>query len=435
MTPKEENWKLGGDSKTPLERFTEGISNLSEKVQTQYMNHFERFIGFAEISPDYLNKITRKALKENQTDPTMLKDLESKLREILSRFMLEKNYKITTMRKYETVINKFYEANGIDWTFTFKTNGEVNREDHAELFKRESAQPMTKEEFKGITEQLGNSRNLSMCYYSRDSGLRISDCIRLEMKDIEPILGDNPPKFYILPTMIPQKNERMARTKETDPLPATPIIGYESIHYLRLWVKDRERLLEKNGVKSEYVFCSQANTRGSKVGDKISIQTVTNRVGELRDRLGFRKNISFHSFRNNHTTDLQAGGCSYLFILIMQGKKGDVGSIRDYTNPDKKQLLTHYKKAYSTLTLVSEENETVKTMAETIKDQQRQIDALKQIRIGQTENGIIELGLKDQAHLETIYSALNGESEKDRELRAIKDEMAKMMKRIEELSK
>lgn len=376
MTTSVKDWELGGSNRSSYQRFLDNVDNLSTKQA--YINHLDRFLDYAEIDSEFLFEKAKEAIG----DPIKIKDFESILNKILSEFMIESQYKISSMEKYVTVLNRFFDANGVYFKYSFSPKSEI-ADNHAKLFKKESAESMTKEELKGITESLGNPRNLAICYFSRDSGLRGGDCINLKMKHIEPILGDDPPEFFVFEKLwYPEKNVKQARVRNRDALPATIIIGYEAIHYIRRWVlKFRESLLKDAGLDpnnpESYVFCSQQNKRGSKVGDKISIQTISNRITELRDKLGYRKNISLHSLRNNHSTDLLGAGMPRAFLLVLQGKSGDIGSLRDYTNPQKEKLLEWYKKCYHELALETKETEELKILKETVKKQENELSETK----------------------------------------------------------
>ena len=370
MTTSISEWDLESSKKDPYKNFIEGIQNLQSKED--YVQKLEFFLDYADKDAEFLAEKGKEVIQDPDKKPA----LDNVLNKILSEMMVEHEYKITTMNYFQRVLRKFFKTNNINYDYKFRSNSDI-REEKPELFRKKSAQPMTKEEFRALMDSFGNSRNMAMAYFSRDTGLRLEDCTALKVKYIEPILGEKPPNFYVFPELYyPLKNVSMSIQKQSDPLPATIIMGYESIRYVRQWMKQREKLLLENDVDpydlEGFVFCQIQNTHDKRVGDLITVQTVSNGFSYHRDKLGLRKEVTFHSLRNNHTTDLISGGMPELSVLVLQGREGQVGSIRDYMNPDKEKLLTHYKKAYSSLALETKESEQIQSLELRLKELERE---------------------------------------------------------------
>jgi hypothetical protein len=214
------------------------------------------------------------------------------------------------------------------------------------------------------------------------------------------VIGNNPPEFYVFPEPYAiNKNVNASRIKGSRSLPATVIMGYESIKHLNYWMVERSRLLRKYDLDPNdpegYVFCATQNIKktGVKVGDEAGIKAIGNAVYHVKKALGMRDGVKFHSWRNNHTTNLISGGMPELFVLVLQGRKGQAGSIRDYTDPDREQLLEFYKRAYHVLALDTKESEVVKSLSETVKQQDEENKALT-LRIDWLEDFI--QGLKEE---------------------------------------
>ena len=393
MTTDIKDWDLSGVNKTAYQRFSDGIEHLTAKKQ--YKTKLDQFLAHIEKDADFIADLGREAL----SDPAKVQGFQNLLNKALSEMMIRAPYQINTMNYFQRVLRKFFETNGITFKYTFRANVEVGQ-DHPELFKKNSAQPMSNDEMRSIMTRLGNSRNTAMCFFSRDTGLRLQDCVEIKVKQIQPILGDSPPEYFVFEELYyPLKNVHQAQAKQTDPLPATLIMGYESVRYVRAWMRERDQLLRKYGVNPNdpegYVFCTTQNMKQNKVGDKGSKFSVSNSVRMMRKKLGLREGLSFHSFRNNHSTDLITGGVPELFVLVLQGKTGNSGSIRDYTNPPKAKLLDFYKKAYSTLALDTVESEAVKSLSETVKQQEEENKALT-LRIDWLEDFLQGLQEKEQ---------------------------------------
>jgi integrase len=394
MTTKIE-MSLGNGTKTSYELFLDGIQHTISK--NQYVTVFNQFLTHCGIDADHLAGLATETIGE----PAKLQQLKNLLNKVLCELMVQKQYKIGTMRYYQRVLIKFFETNGVKFKYSFKASTEVKNA-YPELMKKNSAESMTKDEMRTVITRLGSSRNSACCLFSRDTGLRIGDCMEIQVKQIQPILGEKPPEFHVFEKpYYPLKNIHMAEIKDSDPLPATVIMGYESIRYLRIWMIERANLLRAFGIDPSdtegFVFCVTQNSKkyGTKVGDKASINPISNAIARVRDSLGLKKSLKFHSFRNNHATDLIAGGVPELFVNVLQGRTGQSGSIRDYTNPDRTKLLDFYKRAYSTLALDTMESETVKSLSETVKQQTEENKALT-LRIDWLEDFIQGLQEKEQ---------------------------------------
>ena len=233
MTTTVIDWDLSGVNKTACERFTEGINHPSAKKL--YKTKIDQFLAYVEKDADFIADLGREAVG----DSAKSQGLQNLLNEVLSEIMVEKKHKINTMRYYQRVLRKFFETNGISFKYTFRANIEI-RQKSPELFKRKSAQPMSKEEMRAIVTRLGNSRNTAMCFLSRDTGLRLQDCMELKVKHIQPILNEKHPEYFVFDDLYyPLKNVHQSQAKQTEPLPATLIMGYESIGYVRIWMRER----------------------------------------------------------------------------------------------------------------------------------------------------------------------------------------------------
>lgn len=378
--------------------FLDEVDKKTGKTKRVYLRYMKEFLkGFKprgrieNFTPDELYEYFKGHIES--TDRRKIKKLETELHEYYSHLLTDgvnlqtgeaNGLHIMTVQNYENAVLCFLEANYLKnrLQYRVKFNSEVKRE-HEDQFTNNGKDKAETNEIKRLLDYMSHPRNISAVLTLRDTGLRVSDLVNMKVKHIVPILEDTSIKWYTF-EIIPIKNMR----QET-PLPANPCMGPESIEALRVWMQYREEFYDLPPEPESYVYCAINNYPAVdgrdevKVGDPVLPTAFSRMMRYERRRAGIKKEISPHSLRKTHSTNLIGGGVPERWVNVMQGKKGK-GTQGAYQRPNEQELIEVYQKAYHKLSLedlvvgekVSKLNQRLEDQQKTIEQLQRQIEYL-----------------------------------------------------------
>ena len=168
-----------------------------------------------------------------------------------------------------------------------------------------------------ITDQF-SARNKSILELLYATGLRISELINLEFKNID--LTD-----CIIRVMGKGSKERI--------IPISDM----SIKYLKIYVKDYRQLLVKNEINN-YVFL---NNHGKKLTRQGVFKIIKNRVLIT----GIKKDVSPHTLRHSIATHMLENGADLRIIQEFLGHN-DISTTEIYTHLTNKKLKSDYNEYF-----------------------------------------------------------------------------------------
>ena len=395
--------------------FKEELKKKAPNTRYEYTRHLCHYLVAMETDTEKLYAEVNDILKGS--DRRKIKQFESKLNKYCTDFMLGKydlkgkkyedgeigrQYKKNTVRNRSKALQFFFTANMLPYKYKMELGGEIKDDiETRELLKTEGKDALTLDEIRQYMELTGNPRNHSIITMLKDTGLRVGDIAELRIKNVKEVIEDPSKEFHAF-EITPIKNLR-----NDDPLPANPVMGSDSCHYLRRWI-DYAR--SKHGkhleLKDEaYVYFKVKSGRartfpdGSDYSAYAMFEPLDNKVIsglfaniKRKNKDKFRTEISAHSFRKTHMTRLQAGGVPERWINIMHGRAGQ-GTQGIYSKPDYEMLTSSYMNAYPFLSFnvsaqafdkVMEDQENIKTQME---ESTRQIEILgKAVELLQLRN-------------------------------------------------
>ena len=333
------------------------LSKLSIGTRISYKAHLRQFCDWIGKSPDVLIEERSEELKSE--DPRVQNTKEDELLDYLVFLKEERELKPKTLRMALTAAKSFFANNyvplNIPSNLTPSSRITTNR------------RAITKAELKKVIE-LTNIKWKALLLTLRDTGLRISDAIKLQMKHINDLEGE--PPIHI----------REITTEKDGSQPIT-FLGSESIAALKDWIEFRKRGtrhvyggdkgLPPESITSEsYLFITQN-------GAPLKVGNASRMIINQMERAGLT-GLSAHSLRKYFQTQLESAGVPRNWILRMMGKSLP-GSDGSYSMPSELQLREAYERAYPQLAILPITN------TERVTDLEEEVKSLKS-ELGRFEN-------------------------------------------------
>jgi len=200
-------------------------------------------------------------------------------------------------------------------------------------------------------------RNRALVLFLKDSGLRVSDVVKLNVGDYR-----ETEKFRYEGSVYAWFNPQRTKKTKSD---AYPCIGEESITGVSDYLDERG-----DPADNEPLFLNEEGRRMSR--GNASVQ-----FSRLRKTLENPRKISAHSCRKFHTTALLSAGMEKDYIHCLQGKTRSV-----YCTPyDDNTLREDYAKSYHKLRIFpySDTDKEVQSLQQQVEALRRERDELKQI--------------------------------------------------------
>lgn len=373
--------------------FTDELSGMNTETAKVYLRYMKRFLIERDQTAEEFYEYVKDHL-ENE-DRRKMKKLSHELDTFYRALITEKGLHIQTVMNYQNGVLKFLEANMLKsrLQYRLKVNGDVKRV-HPESFTSGGKDKAESSEIRKLIHYQGEPRNISVILTMRDTGLRVSDIALLQIKHIQGIL-DNPTIEWYTFEITPKKN-----LKQTTPLKANPVMGTESVEALRRWLELRE---EQHGLDNSdpngYVYCAvYDNLKGTRRGAPVHPTTFSNMIRITRKKAGIKKEISPHSLRKTHSTNLTGAGVPERWVNVMQGKKG-TGTQGVYQKPNPEELIKVYRDAYHVLSLDG------KSQSEEMSDLRSQVETLneKLEYMVQTQGGTLRVS-PEEAQMQAASS-------------------------------
>jgi len=385
--------------------FVEELEKVNPETANVYLRYFKRFLEDNDYTADGFYEHVKTHM--DAEDRRKIKRLESELDAYYKSLITDQGYHINTVHNYENAVLYFLEANYLKDRLQYraKFNGSIKKE-YSDSFEAGGKDKAEVWEIKELLRVQGEPRNAAAILFMRDTGLRVSDVVEIKIKHIQPVLDDPSIEWYTF-EITPVKNMR-----QDTPLPANPVLGPEAIDALRKWIQHREAKYGLDNSDPEgYVFCAVYNTRWGEIGDKIGPNAISRMMKTNREKAGLEKEISPHSLRKTHSTNLIGAGVPERWVNIMQGKKGR-GTQGAYQKPSESELIAAYRRGYPSLAIagdtgrIKELEDKLKVLGEAVlaSDETRQVLRDADLTVQELFDMIRE---SDSAGLPSIAEILN----------------------------
>lgn len=271
----------------------EQLANRSEGTKRHYRIHFRKFAEYMDKGPDELVEI-QKAARNHEGDLRENQVLEGKVRAFMQH-LEDKGYSISTCKLVYAAVLSFFECNlyPLDMRPQDRPNGEA----------RGSRIPEKKEIVKMLNAAKSRSHR-TVILVLKDSGLRISDVVRLRWDDRED-LGEGFWSWKVL-----------TRKRK---IQATSFIGPEATEALKQLDRKDERIFP------------------------VNVDGLSHSIVEIAKSAGL-KGVSGHGLRKFFNVELQAARIPKEWRYQMMGKKTGA-----YDENRLNKLFEAYRGAYDNL--------------------------------------------------------------------------------------
>ena len=334
------------------------LATRSPSTRMSYQIYFSQFVEYVAKTPNQLIELQRKALASDG-DPRENFFVETEVRQWLAELHEAKS--ASTCRTALSAVKSFFDLNLHPLR--------LSRRDRPQGDSQGSRIPEREEVIRIADASKWKYR--AGCMFLKDSGLRISDVVRVKWSDLED-MGEGVWHFNIM-------------TKKRNIL-ACSFVGPETT-----------RLLEQFKTKTGRVF----RTGPDNFNDQINAVIKTAGI----------EGVTAHGLRKYFKSSLEHARVPEQHILFMMGKKSDV-----YSENRRSELLKEYKGAYQELSIYvvkeqMEEIENLKKQLEisktTVETQSKRLAELERLAKKFQHPKIIEVLEKEVAELKSIVKVLD----------------------------
>jgi len=309
------------------------LSNLSRSTFVGYRRGIRRYLEFTGLSPkELIEEAERDRRSSNQdikigTPENRVREFGEWLKGVKGRF--GKPLSLSEINIMCTAVHRFYKVNG------YKINVPLPKVKH----KRENLKErLTREEVKRLVSacRLARDKAIVLCLFQ--SGLRVSDLIKLNVGDVKPQIDAG--KEIVTLHLVDEKEGNEFHT----------FFGHEAIEALKEYFRVREEgTKEVEGEELTYgspLFSGQRGGRLGKHGIEALFRTLAVNSGLVsKERLEEcdQNPVRPHALRAAFSTQLRVGGVSDDFVDYMMGHKLPFDSAYFLARLD--ELEEQYKKA------------------------------------------------------------------------------------------
>jgi len=319
------------------------LANKSPSTIKKYERYFLKFCEFVNSTPDEILDLRKEDLMKLD-DPKTQRRFETHLKEFIAH-LNSKGFSISTQQVAFAATKSFFEMHYLPLV--------MRKSDYpsGESLGYRSA---TKDDILKLIED-ADVRLKAIVLFLKDSGLRVSDLIRLTYGNVKKGIEDN--SDFIGINLITKKNNISART----------FIGPESIASLKEYLEHRKIGTDKIPAEEITDDSPLFRTRERKV-NPITRSSLSSTITHRVYKVGLGNEISAHSFRKYFQTQLEASGVSPNWIDQMIGHKlPDMNN--SYSRPTESQLREAYEKSYQSLNVFP--------IPATVEEMRKQADELK----------------------------------------------------------
>jgi len=321
------------------------LSNRSPSTRDHYGKFLDQFCGFVGKTPDELIAARKDDLVSD--DPRVQRRVESDLKAFISS-LEERRFSTSTLQVAYASVRSFFEM-----------HYQPLRMRRGDYPQGESlgSRAATKDDIRILTEDSG-SRLKAVVYFLKDTGLRVSDALKLCYRDVSEGIEKGEKCFPLF--IITKKNRVTAKT----------FVGSEAIDALNEYFEDRRKGTRRIPPETIGPDSPLFRAKTPKVVS-LSRSGLSALILFSAKRKGINRDFSAHSFRKYFQTCLESAGVNANWIDQMMGHKL-INSRDAYSLPSDQQLLEAYAKAYQHLAVGELESAERLTMLEsklTEKDQ------------------------------------------------------------------
>jgi len=192
----------------------------------------------------------------------------------------------------------------------------------------------TKEQIKKLIRGAGTLRYRALILFLKDSGLRISDVLRLKWADLKPY-----DREYYGFEIVTQKRKAKAQG----------FVGPETVEALKLYREKRiqgtRKIPAEQHLEEHYVFCARANPQKG-----LTVPAASQKIGSIFRRIGYG-NLTGHGLRKFWEQSMKADREAYLKQL--NGRKL-TGTEHAYLRKNPGELFDIYTANYDNLRVLEQ---------------------------------------------------------------------------------
>jgi len=311
------------------QRWETALDELSPSTARTYRREFNEFLAWAEETSQGLIGYWIDIKDDSDKMMNLNDHIISYIHELTEAgFMGGKQNSVICALK------KFYKVNGFNIIINQKS-----------MVKGEGARPAKAEEiWEAFKYDVSRPKATAIIAVSKDSGLRVSDIVRIKFKHIQPIIDYPDLEFH--GWQMPVHKTRSKRRQ------ALPCLGIDGVTQLRTWLKVRGEYNLPTG-KDDYVFVNTKNMNGAGkkcvLGERMDERNASWMIKKVFQKMGIN-DLSSNSLRKFNTTTLSLSGMSEALVKAMHGK--NQGSSEDhYLKATAPQMLEVYKEHYHSLSV------------------------------------------------------------------------------------
>lgn len=300
------------------------LSGKSDSTKEKYLVYFKRFADWLREDPEKIISIRREDVRSD--DVRVQRRYESKLLLYIA-YLKEKGFSTSTQQVAFAAVSSFFEMSYLPLRMR---RGDYPSGDSM------GYRAATKEDVLRLLDAAGDdSRLRAVILFLKDSGLRVSDLVRLRFKDVSKYLeeGDE----FIPVKIVTKKNGILAKTA----------IGPEAVAALKDYLVHRRegtRAIDAEDI-AEDAPLFKARTSDVR---HLSRSSVSSTFNYLVKKAGLGGEVSAHSLRKFTETKLEAAGVNPNWVDQIIGHRLP-GSRGNYSRPEDDDLFQVYVDAYNEL--------------------------------------------------------------------------------------
>lgn len=381
------------------------IANRSEGTRTKYQEYFIKFCHWLNKTADQLVEERKQDLKND--DQREQRKIESHLKGFIA-YLESEGMSVATQQVAYAAVRSFFEMH---YQPLRMRKGDYPRGESL------GSRVATKDDIKKIYEE-APTRIRALILFLKDTGLRVSDVIRLTYGDLAQGLEDDE-KFIPL-SIITKKNKIVAKT----------FVGPEAITALQEYFT--ERRTGTRSVPPEEIAASHPLFRKrSPQVQAISRSGMSSTITFYAQKLGINSAFSAHSFRKFFQTQLEASGINSNWIDHMLGHRL-INSRDSYSKPTCEQLKEAYMKSYPNLMVFKDSN--VEARMNILETQVAERDRIIESLVANGTNKAVEIQ-KFQNKIEEVIRENSELKQRLNESTLNRDQIKELLSRIDKLEK
>ena len=356
------------------ERWEDALSLRSDSTRRNYASYFNRFLERTGLTPDELYRMHLESLRSD--DPLDADAVASKVKRVMKEMQRE-GYRPGTARTVYKSVRLFLKSCNLPF--------ELDRYDKPRVVS-EGTSMIKPEQIRKLYDTVSaemRERNRALIMICKDSGLRVSDIVNLDVEDFNgaELLEDK--RYGRFKVFIPKGTEKTGDLSHV-------IIGGEAIRaveeYLALdgrtagpiFLSRPEPIIDETAEETARArrWHSKRKVIGYDEPERLKPKTASQMFLRLRENLRNPYKISAHSLRKFHYNTLLLAGMPADYIRFLQGK-----AYSEYARPieNREEIISRYMEAYEKLAIFEDSavrRETIEELQRQVSEQQRTIELM-----------------------------------------------------------